>query len=329
MARIAKLKTGKWIAEVRRKVGDDSFYKSETFNTKLEAISWSANLEQRVAAKGFNATGKTVGDAMRRYQEEICPTKKGERWEIIRLKKLLRQSIADYILSDLTPEDITRWIKTQTISPASVRRELGLISSVLKVARVKWKWISQEVMRDVDKPRKSPPRDRRINQEEIDRVLLALGYEENEPIRTKRQQLAVAFLLALETAMRQGEIWNLEWPDIFLNERYLTLHDTKNGTRRNVPLNKRAVQLLEKMEPAPEGNLFSFPQASAEVIFRRSVMLTGIDNLHFHDTRHEALTRLARKLDVLDLARMVGHKDPRSLMIYYNATASEIASRLD
>ena len=49
-----------------------------------------------------------------------------------------------------------------------------------------------------------------------------------------------------------------------------------------------------------------------------------ITDLHFHDTRHEACTRLARKLEVLDLARMIGHKDLRSLMIYYNATASEL-----
>ena len=56
--------------------------------------------------------------------------------------------------------------------------------------------------------------------------------------------------------------------------------------------------------------------------------LAGLENLTFHDTRHEGLTRLARKLDVLDLARMVGHRDPRSLMIYYNATATEIAGRL-
>lgn len=52
-------------------------------------------------------------------------------------------------------------------------------------------------------------------------------------------------------------------------------------------------------------------------------------DLTFHDARHEACTRLARKLEVLDLARMIGHRDPRSLMIYYNPTASEIAERLD
>lgn len=70
-------------------------------------------------------------------------------------------------------------------------------------------------------------------------------------------------------------------------------------------------------------------QQSSGTIFRRALKLADVDDLTFHDTRHEALTRLARKLDVLDLARMVGHRDPRSLMIYYNATASEIAQRLD
>lgn len=55
---------------------------------------------------------------------------------------------------------------------------------------------------------------------------------------------------------------------------------------------------------------------------------SSISGLTFHDSRHEVLTRLARKIDVLDLARMAGHRDPRSLMIYYNATAEEIAGRL-
>jgi len=54
-----------------------------------------------------------------------------------------------------------------------------------------------------------------------------------------------------------------------------------------------------------------------------------IENLHFHDTRHEAITRLAKKLDILDLARMTGHKDLKSLMTYYNATPAEIAAQLD
>jgi len=63
-------------------------------------------------------------------------------------------------------------------------------------------------------------------------------------------------------------------------------------------------------------------------LFRAARDPLPIENLCFHDTRHEAITRLARKLEILDLARTIGHKDLRSLMIYYNATASEIAGRL-
>ncbi len=51
-------------------------------------------------------------------------------------------------------------------------------------------------------------------------------------------------------------------------------------------------------------------------------------DLHFHDLRHLAITRLAKKLPILDLARMVGHKDLRMLQIYYNESAEAIAQML-
>ena len=77
-----------------------------------------------------------------------------------------------------------------------------------------------------------------------------------------------------------------------------------------------------------DDRLFKLESASADTMFRRVRDELGIDGLTFHDTRHEAITRLARKVDVLDLARITGHKDLKSLMIYYNATASELAQRL-
>jgi integrase len=143
-----------------------------------------------------------------------------------------------------------------------------------------------------------------------------------------RHVIAVAFLFALETAMRQGEIWKLAWKDVHLDKRFVRLHETKNGSKRDVPLSKEAVRLLNLLDNKKR-TVFDSNQASSGTIFRRCLALAGIEGLTFHDTRHEALTRLARKLDVLDLARMVGHRDPRSLMIYYNATAEEIALRLD
>lgn len=95
-----------------------------------------------------------------------------------------------------------------------------------------------------------------------------------------------------------------------------------------MPLSTEAVRLLNLLDPDSITKVFATNQQSSGTIFRRCLALANIKGLTFHDTRHEALTRLARKLDVLDLARMVGHRDPRSLMIYYNATAEEIAVRL-
>ncbi|WP_058048192.1 tyrosine-type recombinase/integrase [Janthinobacterium sp. Ant5-2-1] len=67
---------------------------------------------------------------------------------------------------------------------------------------------------------------------------------------------------------------------------------------------------------------------SRDSLFRKAVTRAGIEGLIFHDARHEAITRLAKKLNILELARMVGHKDIRQLQVYYNETAAEIAKKL-
>ena len=129
--------------------------------------------------------------------------------------------------------------------------------------------------------------------------------------------------------MRQGEIWQLQWQDVYLKKRFVRLHETKNGTKRDVPLSKEAVRLLTLLNPEQEGKVFKSNQESSGVIFRRALQLAGIKALTFHDTRHEAITRLAQKVQVLDLARIIGHLDVRSLLTYYNSSAEEIAERLD
>ena len=67
---------------------------------------------------------------------------------------------------------------------------------------------------------------------------------------------------------------------------------------------------------------------SLDALFRKARDRAMIEGLTFHDSRHEAITRLAGRLDVLELARMVGHRDLRMLMVYYNKTAAELADKL-
>ena len=103
---------------------------------------------------------------------------------------------------------------------------------------------------------------------------------------------------------------------------------TKSGLGRKVPLSKEAVRLL-KMQPAEGSTCFGISSSQLDSIFRKIRGLALIENLHFHDTRHLAITRLAKKLDVLALARMVGHRNLSMLQIYYNETAEDLALRLD
>lgn len=326
MATIRKARD-KWIAQVRR----GGFSKAKTFATKGEAALWAHKVEQAHVKRDGIIHGHTLGDALTRYAREILPGRKGGRWELISAERIARDRIANVLLSDLTPHDFQERIARELargVKASSVNRELNTIGSALKAARMKWKWLDRDIMREVERPKNPPPRDHIITPQERDRILLALGYEEGAPVTTQRQKIAVAFLLALETAMRQGEIWGMRWEHVRLKERFVTLPDTKNGTRRDVPLSTRAVVLLKKLTPAQEGAVIDSPQESSGAIFRGACKLAGVHGVTFHDSRHTAITALARKVDVLDLARMVGHRDLRSLQIYYNAHASDIAKRL-
>ena len=140
--------------------------------------------------------------------------------------------------------------------------------------------------------------------------------------------MGAAFLFAIETAMRAGEIIKLTWDKVDLEKRVARLTETKNGTSRNVPLSTEAVRIIKQL-PSDADTCFDLTSPILDALFRKAKARAMIENMHFHDTRHEAITRLAKKLDVLDLARMVGHRDLRMLMVYYNATAEELAKRLD
>lgn len=324
MSTIRKTKTKKWVAEVRT-FGQ---YKSKTFDTKLKAQAWAVEIEMEMSPDTL-VSGKTLKDGYERYRDEVSPTKRGYKYEWNRLNKFSRSDISGRLLSDIRQTHLYEWIDSELkrIQSSSVNRDLNLISAVFEQCK-RWQWTNNNPVRGIKRPVNPPPRDRRISEDEISRILDSLQFD-GETTSEQRDQIAIAFLFAIETAMRQKEIWTLDWSRVFLERKFVTLPKTKNGFKRDVPLTKEAIRLLKLMEQKVKGRVFEFNQESSAAIFRRCIKMTGIENLTFHDSRHEGLTRLARKLDMLDLARMVGHRDPRSLMIYYNATAEEIADRLD
>jgi integrase len=301
--------------------------KAKRFKSQKEAKAWAAEMEVSLAnAKAGVDPNRTVRNIFTRYSEEVSSTKRTGRNEQVRLERLGRDSVADLKLIEMKPADWALWRdeRLKQVSPASVQREMNILHHAFEVARKEWGWLESNPLSDISRPRSPPARDRRISQEEIDKLCIALGFFEESSPSTKSQRVAVAFLFAIETAMRAGEICGLKPGDI--QGRVANLPMTKNGTARQVPLSKRALELLELLD---QKKLFDMTGEQLSTLFRKARNKTDIEDLTFHDTRHEAITRLASKLNVLELARMVGHRDIKMLQRYYNATADELAARLD
>lgn len=311
---------------------------SGTFHTKKDATAWAAQRETelRLHKKAGVIGGRTVADAFKKYEAEVSKKKRNYLWEAQRFAALVkleigdaRMPLGDIKLTNLTKVHLAQFrdARLKSVKASSVNRDLTLLSHVFNTARKEWHWIAESPTKDVRRPANPPPRDRRPTDDEIKRLCEAMGFDEVS-VQNKSQATAVAFLFAIETAMRMGEICALRPSQI--EGRVAQLKMTKNGLKRDVPLSTRALQLLSYLPPvADDAKLFGLTESTLDRLFREAKITCAIEGLTFHDTRHEAITRLAKKLNVLELARMVGHRDLKMLQIYYNESAAEIAQRLD
>ena len=305
----------------------DGRRRSQVFETKQEAASWALQAEAELAGRSLPSV--TLADALNRYNREVTPTRRGQRWERVRIRKLLRDPLSARRLSSLTPAELSEWRDRQLarLAPSSVGREMTLLRSVFEVARRDWLWIKSNPWKEVRWPKSPPPRLRRIAPEEVEAMTRALGLSSGLSAAKATQRVGLAFLFALETAMRSGEIVGLRWADVDVHRRTAKLGRTKNGQTREVPLSTRAVEILAAL-PRGDGPVFGVSGPVRDTIWRREVQRTGVVDLHFHDSKSEAIWRLSKKLDVLQLARVIGHRDLKSLMIYYAESAASMAKRL-
>jgi integrase len=304
--------------------------RSATFDTKRQAQAWVAEMVTKGTGVAI-ATG-TLRELSSRYKSEVSETKRGAHWEVIRLDMYAREyaDLFDRKLTTIQREDIEQVIndRLKQVKPSTVNRDLNLISNVFKYGR-RWRMMSHNPMTDIKRPNDPPPRDRRVSEAEESMLLQAMSYSDDMPVSSQRQKVAIAFLIALETAMRQGEIAKTKWSDVHIDERYIFLPHTitKTAVSRNVPLSARAIELIGRLDHDKE-TMLGVSAGVVSTMFRAAVANCGIDNLTFHDARHEATTRLAGKLQVLDLARVTGHRDIKQLMTYYNKDARELAGLL-
>lgn len=326
MASIEKTAAGTWRARVR-KAGTA---KSETFRTRAEAQAWGAEQEtEAVSVRRGHLPKKTLGDAIKRYKEEVIPAKRGARWELLRIGLLEREwARSDKLLADITSEDFAalRDKRLKVVGPASVIRELTILKSMFAVALAEWKWLHDSPTKGVKMPPEPEHRTRRVPPGDIEAILVAAGYDDKAPVQTSTDQTMVAFLLACETAMRSSELLAITRKHYDREKQVVYVPRSKNGAAREVPLTVRAVELLDKLPG--EDRLFTISDQVRDTLFRSARDKTAVEDLHFHDTRREGTSRLAKKVDVLTLAKITGHKDLNMLMVYYQTDMSEVAAGL-
>jgi len=288
------------------------------------------DIEEELAAGPKLGEGIMLSELFRRYEIEISPTKAGYKWESDRFAVMSKLPIGQMPLSEIQREHIEDWInwRMESVKGSTVNRELNLIGACFTQAR-RWRLMSHFPLADLKRPKNPQHRDRLISAFEVQQLKDAAGYSEDQPIKQQTHRVILGFLIALETAMRAGEITTVCPEHINKRDRTVYLPMTKNGSARTVPLSSEALRLFQRLPWEKGEPILGLNMEVMSQLFRRIRTKAGIIDMTFHDSRHEAITRLASKLDVLDLARMVGHKDVKQLMTYYNKRAKDIAKLLD
>lgn len=324
-----------WRAGIRRK-GVPSITRS--FDTQAEAETWAAAEERRldsgvtVAEIIATPAATTWADLFDRYATEVTPLRRGWQAEGVRLRVFSRTPVFRKALAILTAQDIDKWKndRLKGVSPSTVGRELATMSAVANYAKKTWRnFPGPNPFTDVEWPKPAKPRKRRVSAAEQETIAAAMGWDGVSTPQTRRQMAAWCHAFAVATMMRAGEIMSITWGDV--HSRWVHLPITKNKDSRNVPLSTTALRLLALLTRGADTHRL-FPLMTSRALakyFARATAKAGVVDMHFHDSRREAISRAAKLVaNVMDLSKMSGHRNLKVLLDTYYAPEPEYLADL-
>ncbi len=324
--------------KVRDPITKQDLRDSATFATKREADAWKVRRRQELldGAKRSSKGRATLQQALERYLVEVSPLHKGHAWEVKRIHAFLRDLRLPITLplTDITTVHMNNWklARLQEVSAGTVLRDLGLLGGVLGYCRRDWGWMDHNPIEMLRKPASPPHRDRVITWRETRIVLRQLGYKQGKRPASMKQMAAYAFLIALRTGMRASEILGAEWANYYGD--WLRLPDTKNSTARDVPLPRKAANLINRLLGLDEEKLLPIASGTLDALFRRARDTAGLEGFRFHDSRHTAATRIGAtvgqpgKLSFPEFCKVFGWRNPKYALVYVNPSASSLAAKL-
>jgi len=336
---------GEWSFRVKIMRGGNLIDK--TFDTLAEARVFR-NLTLANAAldpneqKTFEARAKkvenksfTLGDAIEKYRKDKSEKKKGWAKEKSQLDKLARSSIAAIPLYQIKSQDIIKlleWVKTsgsvkcpnRQTSEATQRRYFNLIRHIFQIAVDEWHKIDSNPCLAVPKsarPKDGAPRDRRLRGDEYVEILKHLTGEAK-----------VFFILAVETAMRRGEIFSMRWENLdWANCMMLVkAEDTKTGSARYIPFSDTAIDAIKELTRGIKGNILTITPGQLRHAWKHARNAIGAPDLRIHDLRHEATSRLFEKgFGDIEAASVTGHKTLAMLKRYSHLKHEHLLEKIN
>jgi len=317
---------------------------SATFERLTDAKKWTQQTESAIREgrhfKTTEAKRHTLAELIDRYCQDVLPAKPKALRKQTALLQRWKTEIGDHSLIDVTPSLIAECrdklarettLRGKPRSSATVNRYMAALSVAFTVAVKEWGWLEDSPMRKVTKPKEARGRVRFLSDDERMRLLKACKESSNH-------YLYPVVVLALSTGMRQGEIMNLTWDTVDLNQGRAILHETKNGERRAVAITGHALEVLKELNkvrridcnllfPAKE----SRPQKPQKSIDLRSpweaaVKKAELEDFHFHDLRHSAASYLAMNgASLAEIAEVLGHKTLQMVKRYAHLSEGHTA----
>lgn len=353
MASITKRKDSPyWRAQIRR-LGYEPL--SRTFDTKGQAEAWARHVENEMDRGVFvdrtEAERTTLADALERYKREIVPTKRHQRQEGQRIDRWLAYPIVKRALANLRGADFAAYRDARRAAGRAentIRLELAIVSHVFEVARKEWRMEGlANPIKDIRKPGGSKARDRRLRPGEFRLLYKLLA-------RSSNVHAASAMVLAIETTLRQGMLFELRWEWVDLERRVVNIPREfqavgNKGVPKVLPLSSRALKIVRRLHPRREDGklaesptgavlpttqnaiVMAFKKAKATHIARcqaegRQPLLV---DLTWHDLRHEGCSRLVKRMrNLLHVRAITGHKSMQMLARYDHPDAEELLAQL-
>jgi integrase len=332
MAYFRKVAAG-WQVQIER----DGVRRSKTFPHKATAQQWATEQENAILTGAVGKwPAKTLADAIARYEKEVSIHKRGKDFESKKFRALERDfpALCAKNLAEVKTPDLVAWrdSRLKLVTKGSVQREINLLRNLWTVAAKEWHWCGESPWTALKMPGDNPPRTHLPTWRQLRRLVRWLGYRTGRRPETKYQEVAWALMIGLRSGMRAGEVLSLTAQSVDLGRKtaHLALHKTlEREGARVVPLPRAAVRLLGVLMAGVKASPWTISSASLDALFRKARDANLLTGLHFHDSRAMALTMLARKHDVMTLARISGHRDLNLLLrTYYRESAEQIAARL-